>query len=119
MPDKDTGHLDVPSPPPDMEDEDSSDDDSDKESDKEFSNKVAHSPSRVKILQGPTDLDIDVPGLFARLRQPFGALLLEQISKGLVPSHRRVAADSLIRVRFQDNVSLTVILNRVRAIEVV
>ena len=50
--------------------------------------------------------------LIARLRRPFGALLLTETSSGgRVPDYRWIAADSLITVRFQDGVPLADVLN--------
>ena len=51
----------------------------------------------------------------ARLRQPFGALLFEQLSS---VEYRRVAADSLIIVQIREDVSLTELIRCIRTIEV-
>ncbi|KAF8127633.1 hypothetical protein EV363DRAFT_1172205 [Boletus edulis] len=57
--------------------------------------------------------------LVARLRQPFGALLLTLASAGgRAVDYRRVAADSLITVQLQESVSLSDILNNVRTLDV-
>ncbi|KAF8127576.1 hypothetical protein EV363DRAFT_1433463 [Boletus edulis] len=57
--------------------------------------------------------------LVARLRQPFGALLLTPAaSSGRGTDYKRVAADSLIKVQFQENVSLTDILDNVCTLDV-
>ena len=57
--------------------------------------------------------------LVARLRQPFGALLVMPAATGRrAVDYRRVAADSMITVQFQENVSLADILNNVRTIDV-
>ena len=50
--------------------------------------------------------------LVARLRQPFGALLFAQTST----DYRRIAADSLITVQFQENVSLVDVLDHVQTL---
>ena len=57
--------------------------------------------------------------LAARLRQPFGALLVTlapEDRSGMV--YTRVAADSLITVQFQEDVSLADLLDHVRTIDV-
>ncbi|KAF8546581.1 hypothetical protein OG21DRAFT_1102783 [Imleria badia] len=57
--------------------------------------------------------------LVARLRQPFGALLLTLASKGgRAVDYRRVAPDGAITVQFQENVSLADILDNVRTLDV-
>ena len=57
--------------------------------------------------------------LVARLRQPFGALLLTLASKGRIGiDYRRVAADSMITVQFQESVSLADLLDNVRTFDV-
>ncbi|KAF8433860.1 hypothetical protein L210DRAFT_3506823 [Boletus edulis BED1] len=60
----------------------------------------------------PLDRETGARRLVARLRQSFGALLFTPASMGRrTMDYRRVAADSMITVRFQDNVSLADILN--------
>ena len=57
--------------------------------------------------------------LIARLRQPFGALLVTLASGGRGgAAYKRVAADSLITVQFQESVSLADLLDNVRTIDV-
>ncbi|KAN0078113.1 hypothetical protein V8E55_010170 [Tylopilus felleus] len=57
--------------------------------------------------------------LAARFRQPFGALLLTLATKGRIGiDYRRVAADSMITVQFQESVSLTDLLDNVRTFDV-
>ncbi|KAF8552314.1 WD40 repeat-like protein [Imleria badia] len=57
--------------------------------------------------------------LVARLGQPFGALLLTVVSAGRrVVDYRRVAADSLITVQIQENVSLADLLDNVCTLDV-
>ncbi|KAG6377835.1 hypothetical protein JVT61DRAFT_14615 [Boletus reticuloceps] len=57
--------------------------------------------------------------LVARLRQPFEALLLTPTASGRRGTdYRRVAADSLIKVQFQEHVSLADILDNVRTLDV-
>ena len=53
--------------------------------------------------------------LAARLRQPFGALLVTLTPEGV---YMRIATDSLITVRFQESVSLADLLDHVRTIDV-
>ena len=53
--------------------------------------------------------------LLARLRQPFGALLFERVSR---LDHKRVAADSLIMTRICDDVSLSNLIGSIRTIDV-
>lgn len=65
----------------------------------------------------PVDKDTRARRLVARLRQPFGALLLAPTG-GRDGDYKRVAADGLITVRFQENVSLTDILNNVHILDV-
>ncbi|KAF8430779.1 hypothetical protein L210DRAFT_3730379, partial [Boletus edulis BED1] len=55
--------------------------------------------------------------LVAHLRQPFGALLLTPTGRRAT-DYKRVAADSLIVVRFQDSVPLDDILDHVRVLDV-
>ncbi|KAF8127896.1 hypothetical protein EV363DRAFT_1171621, partial [Boletus edulis] len=57
--------------------------------------------------------------LVARIRQSFGALLFTPASTGRsTMDYRRVAADGMNMVRFQDNVSLADILNNARILDV-
>ena len=57
--------------------------------------------------------------LIARLRQPFGVLLLtETPSGGRVPDYMRVAGDRLVTVRFQDGISLADTLDNIRTLEI-
>ena len=73
-------------------------------------------PSRA----APLDREMRARRLVARLRQPFGALLVTPVESGRLSTsyYRRVAADSLIRVQFQENVSLAEILDNVRTLDV-
>jgi len=74
-------------------------------------------PSPVCII--PMDRETRARRLAARLRQPFGALLITLASTGRrAVDYRRVAADSMITVRFQENVSLADLLDNVRTIDV-
>lgn len=53
--------------------------------------------------------------LLARLRQPFGALLFQPLSR---VEYRRIAADSLITVRVCEDILLTDLVDNIRTIEV-
>ena len=53
--------------------------------------------------------------ILARLRQPFGALLFEQVSR---TEYKRVAADSLIMTRIRDDVPLSDLIGSIRIIDV-
>ncbi|KAF8554678.1 WD40 repeat-like protein [Imleria badia] len=67
----------------------------------------------------PMDRERRARRLVARLRQPFGALLLTLAATGRrAADYRRVAADSLITVQFQEHVSLADLLDNVRTLDV-
>ena len=67
----------------------------------------------------PIDRETRARRLIARLRQPFGALLVRLASAGQrTVDYKRVAADSMITVEFRENVSLAYILDNVRTIDV-
>ncbi|KAG6377838.1 hypothetical protein JVT61DRAFT_14619 [Boletus reticuloceps] len=67
----------------------------------------------------PIDRETRARRFVVRLRQPFGALLLTPVeSSRRGTDYKRVAADSLITVRFQENVSLADILDNVRTLDV-
>ena len=110
-------HDIVPPPSPDTDDEETYreefDDDSSSLSEPE-------SPS----LPGPvhmesTDRETRARRLVARLRQPFGALLVRLASAGQrTVDYKRVAADSMITVQFRESVSLADLLDNVRTIDV-
>lgn len=70
------------------------------------------------ILGGAATLDRTTRALrfVARLRQPFGALLFEPLSR---VEYKRVATDSLIVVRIREEVSLADLMDNIRTIEVV
>ena len=126
---------DAPPLSPDTDDEDfyDQDKDDDEYSDGKFNDdeelsdvdtddyfSVASTPeSHDTPVTTPMDRETAARRLVARLQQPFGALLLTETSSGgRVPDYRRVAADSLIRVQFQENVSLADILDNVRTLDV-
>ena len=66
---------------------------------------------------GAAELDETTQALrfVARLRQPFGALLFEALSR---VEYRRVATDSLIMVQVREEAPLTDLINNIRTIEV-
>ncbi|KAF8554675.1 hypothetical protein OG21DRAFT_1508679 [Imleria badia] len=67
----------------------------------------------------PMDKETRARRLVARLRQPFGALLVTLAASGRrAVDYRRVAADSLITVQIQENVSLVDILDNVCTLDV-
>ncbi|KAF8122511.1 hypothetical protein EV363DRAFT_1360163, partial [Boletus edulis] len=77
-------------------------------------------PPRSPPLPSPVEVNRETGArrLAARLRQPFGALLLQQVqTRRRAMEYRRVAADCLITVRFQDDVSLADILDNVRMLD--
>ena len=53
--------------------------------------------------------------LLARLRQPFGALLLDPVSRA---RYRRVAADSLILVQVHEETTLTELMEGIRMVDI-
>ena len=74
-------------------------------------------PSPVRM--EPMDRETRARRLVARLRQPFGALLVKLVSTGRrAVDYKRVVADSVVTVQFQANVSLAYILDNVRTIDV-
>ena len=67
----------------------------------------------------PIDRETGARQLVARLRQPFGALLLNHVPTGLrTMEYRRVAADCLITIQIRENFPLADILDNVRTIDV-
>ena len=67
----------------------------------------------------PMDRETRARRLVAHLRQSFGALLVTLASTGRrAVDYRRVAADSLITVQFQENVSMADIMDNVRTLDV-
>ena len=70
-----------------------------------------------EFLDGAAVLDKTTQALrfVARLRQPFGALLFEPLSR---VEYRRVAADSLIIARVREEVSLAELMDGIRMIEI-
>ena len=66
----------------------------------------------------PMDRETRARRLVTRLRQPFGALLVRLELMGRHVVGRRVAADSLITVQLQENVTLAYLLDNVSTIDV-
>ena len=67
----------------------------------------------------PMDREARAWQLVAHLRQPFGALLVMLASTGRrVVGYKRVVADSMITVQFQENLLLSDLLDNVRTIDV-
>ena len=67
----------------------------------------------------PMDKETRARRLVARLRQPFGALLVTVTSTGRrAVDYKRVAADTMITVQFQENVSLADLLDNVGTLDV-
>ena len=61
------------------------------------------------------DMTISALWLLACLRQPFGGLLLEKVSR---VDHKRVAADSLIITRIHEDVTLSDLIDNIHIIDV-
>ena len=99
-----------------LEDEE---DNSDKDTDDERLSEPESLSLPPPVHAAPIDRETGARRLAVRLRQPFGALLLAVVStRGHALDCRRVAADSLVTVRFQENVSLNDILDNVRTVDV-
>ena len=119
-----TGEHATPLPSPNADDEEISDEevideqDVADEEDEEF---VSDSPwlpqPELPSSALPMDRETRARRLVAHLRQPFGAILLGLTPSGVRTDYKRVAADTLIRVQFE-NVSLTDILDNVRTLDV-
>jgi hypothetical protein len=105
----------APPPSPNTDDEEISDEDDDSSSLPEPESPSLAAP--VPIV--PMDPETRARRFVARLRQPFGALLVTLASTGRrTVDYKRVAAESMITVQFQENVSLADILDNVRTIDV-
>ncbi|KAF8556431.1 TPR-like protein [Imleria badia] len=105
---------DVGRPPsPSTDDEEDTDDDSASLPELDSPSQPAHAR------MAPMDKETQARRLVAHLGQPFGALLVASASTGgRAVDYKRVAADSIITVRFQTNVSLADILDNVRTLDV-
>ena len=108
----------APPPSPHTDDEEIPDE----EIDDDFSSlaELASPSSRpVPMRMASMDKETRARRLVAHLRQPFGALLVTLASTGRrAVDYRRVAADNLITVQFQESVSLADILGNVRTLDV-
>ncbi|KAF8126348.1 hypothetical protein EV363DRAFT_1174455 [Boletus edulis] len=88
-------------------------------SDEEFDDDTSPLPHAAPEHAAPMDDETRARRFIARLRRPFGALLLTPVaSSRRGTDYRRVAADSLVTVQFQENVSLGDILDNVRTLDV-
>ena len=106
-----------PSPNTDDEDIDICDEELDDDSSFLLEPEPLSLPVRVRTV--PMDRETRARRLVARLRQPFGALLVALASTGRrAVDYKRVAVDSVITVRFQENVSLADLVDNVRTIDV-
>ena len=104
-------------PSPNTDDEEICDEDVDDDSSSLPEPESPSLPLPVCIVS--VDRETSARRLVARLRQPFGALLVMPAATGRrAVDYRRVAADSMITVQFQENVSLADILDNVRTIDV-
>ena len=103
-----------PPPSPNMDDEEFCDEEIDDDSWSHPEHPSLHDPVRV----APMDREIRARRLVARLRQPFGALLVTLASTDRRAVYNRVATDSMISVQLQENVSLADLLRNVRTIDV-
>ncbi|KAF8126355.1 hypothetical protein EV363DRAFT_1174343 [Boletus edulis] len=102
-----------PSPNTEISDEEFDDDDSLPLPEPELP--LHHAPEHV----APMDEETRARRFVARLRQPFGALLLMPVaSSRRGTDYKRVAADGVIKVQFQGNLSLADILDNVRTLDV-
>ena len=107
----------VPPPSPDMDDGEIYYDAIDGDSSLLAESEPLSIPGPVRMES--MDREMRARRLVARLRQPFGALLVKLASGGQrTVDYRRVAADSMITVQFQEIVSLTELLDNVRTIDV-
>jgi len=112
----------VPPPSPNMDDEEIPDEEIDDEEEEEILDEgvddgASSCPAPAHTI--PLDRETRARRLVAHLRQPFGALLVTLASTGgRTVDYRRVAADSLITVQFQEDVSLADILDNVRTLDV-
>ena len=108
---------DAPPPSPSTDDEEICDEEIDDDSSLLPEPESPSLPAPVRMV--PMDRETRARRLAARLRQPFGALLVTLASTGRrAVDYRRVAADSMITVQFQENVSLADLLDNVRTIDV-
>jgi hypothetical protein len=106
-----------PPPSPSTDDEEICDEEIDVDSSSEPEPEFPSLGAPVPMM--PLDRETRARRFVARLRQPFGALLVTLASTGRrAVDYKRVAADTMITVQFQENVSLADILDNVRTIDV-
>ena len=107
----------IPPPSPITDDEEICDEEMDHDSLSLPEPELLSFPTPVRMV--PMDREARARQLIAHLRQPFGALLVTLASTGRrVVGYKRVAADSMITVQFQENLSLSEILDNVCTIDV-
>ena len=113
----------APPPSPNSDDEEKYDDEYDDENDDDSNTgsipETDHPslPDPVRVV--PMDRETRARRLVARLRQPFGALLLTLAATGRrAADYKRVAADSMITVQFQESISLAELLGNIRILDV-
>jgi len=107
----------APPPSPTMDDEEISDEEIDDDSSPPPEPESLSHRTRARMV--PVDRETRARRLVARLREPFGALLVRLASRGRrVEDYKRVAADSLITVQMRENFSLVDILDNVRTLDV-
>ena len=113
-------------PSPSVDDEEISDDevtDDDEiidDEDEELDDAAPHPQPQLSSRGAhPLDREMRARRLVAHLRQPFGAILLTLDSTSVrTVDYKRVVTDSLIRVQFQEHVSLAEIYDNVRTLDV-
>ncbi|KAF8550490.1 hypothetical protein OG21DRAFT_1513946 [Imleria badia] len=109
----------TPPPSPHTDEEEISDEEVDDDSWSVPDPKVSAPAPPAPVHVAPMDREMRARRLVARLRQPFGALLVAPAASGRrAVDYRRVAADSLITVQIQENVSLTDLLKNVCTLDV-
>jgi hypothetical protein len=103
-------------PSPNTDDEEICDEDIDDDSSSLLELDSSSRPAPLHM--APMDRETRARRLVTRLRQPFGALLVTLASTGRrTVDYKRVAADGMITVQFQDNVSLADLLDNVHTLD--
>ena len=107
----------VPPPSPNTDDEEICPEENDDDSSSLPEPESPSLPAPARMV--PMDRETRARRLVARLRQPFGALLVTLGPTGRrAVDYRRVAAESMITVQIQESVSLADLLDNVRTIDV-
>ena len=107
----------APPPSPNTDDEEISDEEIDDDSLSLVEPEPSSHSAPARLV--PMDRETRARRLVAHLRQPFGALLVTLASAGgRTVDYKRVAADSVITVQFQENASLADIMSNVRTLDV-